>query len=256
MEILAIIPARGGSKKVPGKNIRPLNGRPMLAYSVIEAKRSRYITRVIVSTDDEKIAAAGKEAGAEVPFTRPAELAGDKVTDLPVFQHALRFLAEKEGYRPEMVVHLRPTAPLRTAAHIDKGIEMLRDSNADAVRSVTGAGQHPYKMWRFDEGNRMLPFMPFLTMADEKFNQPRQQLPPAFIQNGSVDVVWARVILEKNSMTGNPVLGMVMDELESVNVDNEEDFLLAEALMAKREDAETAAEDTETGRRGDAEKRP
>ncbi len=235
MNILALIPARGGSKKVPGKNIRPLAGKPMIAYAVDEATRSRHITRVIVSTDDAAIAAAARTAGAEVPFLRPAELGGDRVTDLPVFQHALRWLEENEGYQPELVVHLRPTAPLRRAEHIDAGIDLLLASpGADAVRSVMPATQHPHKMWQFD-GAQMRPFMPALTMTDEQFNQPRQALPPAFIQNGSVDVVRREVITEKNSMTGQVILGMVMDELDSVNVDQEEDFILAELLMKKRQ---------------------
>lgn len=251
MNVLAIIPARGGSKKVPGKNIRPLCGKPMIAYAVEEAKRSRFITRILVSTDDEAIATAARDAGAEVPFLRPAELAGDRVTDLPVFQHALRWLEENEQYRPELVVHLRPTAPLRRAGHIDTGIEkLLAAPEADAVRSVMPATQHPHKMWQF-EGDRMLPFMPHLTMADEQFNQPRQALPPAFIQNGSVDVVRREVILEKNSMTGSVILGMIMDELDSVNVDQEEDFLMAEMLMKRRREGE----DAETRGVGDAERR-
>lgn len=246
MNILAIIPARGGSKKVPGKNIRPLAGKPMIAYAIEEAKRSRQITRVIVSTDDEAIADAARTAGAEVPFMRPAELGGDRVTDLPVFQHALRWLEENEDYRPELVVHLRPTAPLRRAEHMDEGIDLLLASpEADAVRSVMPATQHPHKMWQFD-GAKMRPFMPTLTMADEQFNQPRQALPPAFIQNGSVDVVRREVISDKGSMTGAVVLGMVMDELDSVNVDQEEDFLLAEVLLQRRRQGET-----ETGGRGE-----
>ena len=238
-QILALIPARGGSKKVPGKNIRPLAGKPMIAYAVEAAKESRFITRVIVSTDDDAIAAAAREAGAEVPFRRPTELGGDRVTDLPVFQHALRWLEERENYRPELVVHLRPTAPLRRAEHIDAGIEkLLAHPEADAVRSVMPATQHPHKMWKFD-GKRMRPFLPGLSMADEQFNQPRQALPEAFIQNGSVDVVRREVILEKNSMTGSVVLGMIMDELDSVNVDQEEDFLLAELLMKRREEGKS-----------------
>lgn len=234
MEILAIIPARGGSKKVPGKNIRPLNGVPMIHHSIREAKRSRLITRVVVSTDDEAIATVARQGGAEVPFLRPAELAGDHVTDLPVFQHAIRFLEETEGYRPAIIAHLRPTAPLRRAEHIDAGIEMLLGSDADSVRSVTLAGQHPHKMWRF-EGAELRPFMPHLTLADEQFNQPRQLLPPAFIQNGSVDVVRREVIMDLHSMTGRKILGLLMDEMESVNVDHEEDFLLAEVLLRRRE---------------------
>ncbi len=234
MDILAIIPARGGSKKVPGKNIRDLNGAPMIHHSIREAKLSRHITRIIVSTDDEAIAAVARAGGAEVPFLRPAELAADHVTDLPVFQHALKLLEEREGYRPEIVAHLRPTAPLRRAEHIDAGIDLLLGSDADSVRSVTIAGQHPHKMWRF-EGAELRPFMPQLTLADEQFNQPRQLLPPAFIQNGSVDIVRREVIMERNSMTGRKILGLLMDELDSVNVDHEEDFLLAEVLLRRRE---------------------
>lgn len=240
MEVLAIIPARGGSKKVPGKNIRPLNGVPMLHYSIREARRSRHITRVIVSTDDEAIARVAREGGAEVPFLRPTELAGDRVTDLPVFQHAIRHLESTEGYRPEIIAHLRPTAPLRRAEHIDAGIDMLLNSDADSVRSVTAAGQHPHKMWRF-EGTELRPFLPGLSLADEPFNQPRQLLPPAFIQNGSVDIVRREVILDRNSMTGRKILGLLMDELDSINVDHEEDFLLAELLMRRRETAAARA---------------
>jgi N-acylneuraminate cytidylyltransferase len=233
MEVLAIIPARGGSKKIPRKNIRLLGGRPMLAWSVLAAQASRLVTRIIVSTDDEEIARVARECGAEVPGLRPAELAGDRVTDLPVFQHTLRLLQEKENYRPEVVVQLRPTAPLRRAEHIDRAVELFQQRRPDCVRTITAATQHPYKMWRM-EGEQLQPFMPHLTMAEEMFNQPRQTLPPAFIQNGSVDVIDPRCIVEKNSMTGAVVLGLLMEEIDSVNVDQEEDFLLAELLMKQR----------------------
>ena len=134
---------------------------------------------------------------------------------------------------PELIAHLRPTAPLRRAEHIDAGIDLLLSSDADSVRSVTVAGQHPYKMWRF-EGPELRPFMPHLALADEQFNQPRQLLPPAFIQNGSVDIVRRDVIMTLHSMTGRKILGLLMDELDSVNVDHEEDFLLAEVLLRRR----------------------
>ena len=235
MHVLALIPARGGSKKVPGKNIRDLAGKPMIAWSIAAAQSSRHVTRLVASTDDPGIADVARAHGAEIPCLRPAEFATDRATDFPVFDHMLRHLADTEGYHPDLVVHLRPTAPLRRAGHIDAAVDLLlARPDADCVRTVTPATQHPHKMWRFAGDGVMQPFLDHLSMKDEPFNQPRQALPPAFIQNGSVDVIRAACLLEKKSMTGNLVLGMVMDELDSVNVDQEEDFLLADLLLRRR----------------------
>ena len=121
-EVLAIIPARGGSKTIPKKNIRPLDGHPLIAYSIAAGHKSRQVTRVILSTDDEEIAEVARAYGGEVPFLRPADLARDETPDLPVFQHALNWLAEKEGYLPEAVVQLRPTSPIRPPECVDRGI--------------------------------------------------------------------------------------------------------------------------------------
>lgn len=234
-EILAIIPARGGSKSIQRKNIKPLLGLPLIAYTIREAQKSQYITRLIVSTDDEEIARIAHHYGAEVPFLRPAELALDHVTDLPVFQHCLIWLREHEGYQPEIVVHLRPTAPLRTSSHIDQGIELLLNSpQVDAVRSVCPAGQHPLKTWAIKD-EWLKPFVPENVYdISEAYNRPRQQLPQAFIQNGSVDVVRTKVILDLNSMTGHRIKAFVMDELDSVNIDSPLDWALAEILMKSR----------------------
>lgn len=233
-QVLAIIPARGGSKGVPGKNIKPLAGRPLIAYAIDNARQSKYIQRVIVSTDDPAIAETAQGLGAEVPFLRPTELASDTATDLPVFQHALGFLAQREGYRPEMVAHLRPTAPLRTATHVDAGIELLMaNPEADAVRSVCPAPKHPCKMWKFTEG-RLEPFLPASICGPEAYNLGRQQLPPAYIQNGSVDITRWRTVMEMNSMTGKRILGLLMAEHESVNIDTLLDFQLAETLLQNR----------------------
>jgi CMP-N-acetylneuraminic acid synthetase len=144
---VAIIPARGGSKGIPRKNLRELAGHPLLAWSVAAAEAAETVGRVIVSTDDPEIADVAREYGAETPFVRPAELAADDTRDLPVFQHALGWLAEHEGARPEVVVHLRPTSPLRRAADIDRAVRALAaDPAADAVRSVCAPFQNPYKM--------------------------------------------------------------------------------------------------------------
>ena len=235
MEILGVIPARGGSKTIPHKNIRLMDGQPLIAYSIDAAKGSGLITRSVISTDDEEIASVAVGCGAEVPFMRPESLARDDTTDLPVFEHCLEWLWTHEQYRPDAVVHLRPTAPLRRADHIDRAIEMLvRSPDTDSVRSVTVASQHPLKAWGLDDE-----FLhPYLSHEHHKFsepyNQPRQQLPPAFIQNGSVDVVRTTVILDGHSMSGTRIKGFVMDELDSINVDTELDWQLAEILIRKR----------------------
>ena len=140
MKVLAIIPARSGSKTVPHKNIREISGKPMLAYSVEHALKSKYINRVILSTDSASYAEIGKIYGAEVPFLRPEEFAGDKSLDIDVFAHCLTYLKEKESYIPDIVVQLRPTYPIRNIADIDAMIELLiKDKQADSVRSLAPA---------------------------------------------------------------------------------------------------------------------
>jgi CMP-N-acetylneuraminic acid synthetase len=235
MEILALIPARGGSKGVPRKNIKLLAGQPLIAYTIREARKSKYITRIIVSTEDDEIARIARELGAEVPFVRPVELALDDVLDLPVFQHCLRWLDEIEGHTPDLIVHLRPTAPLRTVSHIDGAIEQfIASPGADSLRSVCPVSEQPLKMWRVQGGN-LTPYIP----ADvygliEAYNMPRQKLPAAYIQNGAVDVIKPEVIMQKNSMTGDPIKALIMDADESVSIDTPLDWQLAEILMVRR----------------------
>lgn len=238
-EILGLIPARGGSKGVPGKNIKLLADEPLIAYTIRESKKSIYISRLIVSTDDERIAGIAGSYGAEVPFMRPAELALDQATDLPVFQHCLEWLQQNEGYCPKIVVHLRPTAPLRKVAHIDRGVELLLNSpEADSVRSVCLAPKNPLKMWKI-ENSCLTPFIPeSISGIKEPYNLPRQELPVAYIQNGAVDVIRTETILEKKSMTGDIILPLIMEESESMNIDTEMDFLVAELLIKKGEEAE------------------
>jgi len=149
-ETLALIPARGGSKGIPRKNIRSFAGFPLIAYSIAAAREARTVKRVIVSTDDMEIAAVARQYGAEVPFMRPAELAGDTTPDLPVFEHALKILEEVDGYKPDIVVQLRPTSPLRPRGMVDEAVRILKlFEDADCVRGVVPAGQNPHKMWRF-----------------------------------------------------------------------------------------------------------
>lgn len=232
MNIYAIIPARGGSKGLPGKNVRILSGKPLIAWTIEEAKAVPEITRVIVSTDDEEIARVAREYGAEV-FMRPKELAQDDTLDLPVFEHHLNALKEK-GELPDMVVDLRATAPLRSALRIKEGIALLQKlgkEKADSVRAVSKASKHPYKMWK-QTGNFLTPFLSeSQTGMKEPYNAPRQSLPLVFQNNGCMNAFWPETVLEKHSMTGEHIAGFVMSDDESVNIDTELDFLIAEKLL-------------------------
>jgi N-acylneuraminate cytidylyltransferase len=210
--VLALIPARGGSKGIPRKNVMPIAGRPLIAHSIAQARAARHVQRVIVSTDDEEIAAVAEAWGAEVPFRRPAEYAQDLSPDIDVFRHALEWLRAQEGYEPAVVVHLRPTEPVRRVADIDRAVELLlADERADAVRSVSVALQTPYKMWRLGPEGTLEPLLRLPGVADAQ-SQPRQQLPLVYWQNGCIDALRPRAVLEKQSMWGERVLALVMSD--------------------------------------------
>ena len=210
--ILAIIPARGGSKGIPRKNIRKFSGYPLIAWSIAAAKQSEMVTRVIVSTDDEEIAAVARQWGAETPFLRPAEFAQDKTTDLPVFEHALKWLAENEGYRPDIVVQLRPTSPIRPKNIVDAAVRiLLQHADADSVRGVVPAGQNPHKMWTLPTGGDG-PMENLLEVKgiEEPYNAPRQILPPVYWQTGHIDAIRPSAILN-GSMSGKTVYTLLID---------------------------------------------
>ena len=160
-EVLAIIPARGGSKSIPRKNLHLFAGHPLIAFSIAAGRQSPPVTRVIVSTEDEEIAGVARACGAETPFLRPADLAQDDTPDLPVFEHALRWLADHEGYHPEVVIQLRPTSPIRPRDCVARAVEtLLAHPEADSVRGVVPSGQNPYKMWRLSDDGRLRPLLP------------------------------------------------------------------------------------------------
>jgi N-acylneuraminate cytidylyltransferase len=236
--ILAIIPARGGSKGVPRKNIRPLAGSPLIAYTIREAKKSQYISRIIVSTDCEETIGIAKQYEVEVPFVRPKELSRDNVQDFPVCEHAIKLLSEKDGYIPGMVVWLRPTSPFREVKHIDEAVKILiSNPAADSVRSVCPAPKHPLKMWKV-VSDRLAPFVPTeVTGIKEPYNYPRQELPTAYIQNGAIDVVRAETIIEKKSISGDVILPYIMEDVYSINIDTELDFSFAELLMKEKSES-------------------
>lgn len=206
-DVLALIPARSGSKSIPDKNVRPFAGKPLLAHSIDHALAARWIGRVIVSTDSERYAGISRAHGAETPFRRPAALAGDDATDLVVFEHALIWLEEHEGWRPEIVVHLRPTYPTRDPDDIDRIVEILvADPTLDSVRTVAPAPATPFKMWTRSEDGLL---KPVIDRGDEAYNLPRQVLPPVFLQNAAIDAVRTQVITEQRSMTGRRIFGYV-----------------------------------------------
>lgn len=237
MEILAVIPARGGSKGIPKKNIKLLAGKPLIAYTIEEAKKSKYITRIILSTDDKEIVEVAKKYGAEVPFLRPAEISGDLATDVEFLNHALNFLKQKENYEPEIILRLPPTSPLRTAQHIDEGIKVLIDNpEADAVRPITEAPKHPYKMWRISSDKKYIePFLPkSFTNMDEPYNLPRQMLPKAYVHTGAMDVMRLKTIKEMKSTSGKKLAYFFMNAEDSINIDSMIDFKMAELIMNEK----------------------
>lgn len=233
-EVLALIPARGGSKSIPRKNIRSFAGHPLIAYSIAAGLAAETVTRLVVSTDDPEIAAIARRYGAETPFLRPAEFSQDHTADLPVFQQALQWLAENEGYQPEIVVQLRPTSPFRRVSHIDQAVyRLLERPEADSVRTVCVPFQNPYKMWRIGPDGFMQPLLG--SEYPEPYNMPRQLLPEVFWQTGYVDVVWADTILHKGSMTGDRILPLVIDPSEWIDIDSPDDWRRAERLLESGE---------------------
>jgi CMP-N,N'-diacetyllegionaminic acid synthase len=231
-EVLALIPARGGSKGLPRKNILGLDGKPVLAYSIETALAAETVTRTIVSTDDEEIAAVARAYGAEVPFLRPAELAQDDSLDVEVFEHALTRLERDERYRPDLVVHLRPTNPLRRPEDVDGAVRlMLEHPGADSLRSVSRPLQTPYKMWRMD-GEYLVPLLGLEGVPDAH-SRPRQSLPEIWWQNGYVDVVRPRTVLELHSTAGRHVLPFVVAD-PGVEIDDAHGLARAEERLRRR----------------------
>ncbi|MBT8519989.1 acylneuraminate cytidylyltransferase family protein [Polynucleobacter paneuropaeus] len=222
-KVLAIIPARGGSKGIPNKNILPFHGKPLISYSIDHAIKSRLINRVIVSTDSEVIARIANDYSAETPFLRPKEISGDFSTDYEFIRHALDELS-KSGYIPDCVVQLRPTTPIRDISLMDKAIEIfVADEEADSLRAIAPASFTPYKMWTI--GNKFL--TPLLQPAGEMlehYNMPRQKLPSIYQQDAFIDITKPSTIYKFNSATGDKILPFYL-EAPSVDIDTEVDFL-------------------------------
>ena len=228
--VVAIIPARGGSKGLPGKNIRLLGEHPLIAYSVASCLAASKIDRVIVSTDNQQIADVACAYGAEAPFLRPAELSTDLAPDFPLFAHALQWLQQHESYEPSIVVQVRPTTPFRPQGFLDQSVELLQsDAMADSVRAVTRPNQNPYKMWTCDDQSYLNPLVP--SEHAEPYNMPRQLLPQAVWQTGHVDVIRRETILNKESLTGDCIKSVLVDSAFVVDIDRLDDLQYAEFML-------------------------
>jgi len=231
MKMLCLILARGGSKRVPHKNIKSLAGKPLISYTIECAKHSNFINRIIVSTDDKEIAKVANKYGAETPFLRPDNISKDTSTELEAFKHALSWLKENENYEPDMIVKLFPTSPFRKTESVDRAIELLlNNSQADSVRSVTLCSEHPYKMWTIEQ-NYLKSLIPPQQKPKEAHTLSYQLLPTIYIQNASIDVTRPKNIWEQESITGKNIIPFIMDEYESLDVNTSLDFQLAELLM-------------------------
>jgi N-acylneuraminate cytidylyltransferase len=227
---VGIIPARGGSTRVPRKNLKLLGGLPLIAHTILSARGAPELDRVIVSTDDLEIAAVARRYGAEVPFMRPAEHSGPTVPDLPVFQHALNWLAEHEDYHPEYVIHLRPTQPFRPAAMIDDVVRLLRSSGVDCVKSLVPVAQHPHKMWTLDAAGKPGPLLDTPLWREIGPDCAGQFLDPVWWSAGLVDGIRSETILA-GSTIGRTIEPYFVDEELCAELDTPHHFVIAEAMF-------------------------
>jgi len=231
MEILAIIPARGGSKGLPGKNIRNLLDHPLISYSILAAIKSPSINRVVVSTDDKETARIAKQYKAEVPVLRPSKYAQDLSSDFEVLNHMLGWLKTNENYKPDYVIQLRPTSPVRKSNHIEESIKKFIKSDCDSLRIVTEAPLTPFKMWTINDFNK--PMIPLINdnKIIEPYNQARQKLPVKYWQIGYLDVIKYETIIDGKSVSGNKILPFFVEKDYAIDIDNLDDFNRAELFI-------------------------
>lgn len=227
--VLGIVPARGGSKGLPGKNIRVLAGRPLLEYTARAAEASGVIDKLVLSTDSQEIADVGRRIGFDVPFLRPVELAGDDTPMFPVVQHALNTLAAG-GWTAEVVVLLQPTSPLRRGEHIRDAVTLLRETKADSVVTVVEVPRHlsPDYVMRIEDG-RLRPFLPEGACLTR-----RQDARPAYSRDGTVYACWSWTIERTGSIYGDDCRPLVIEAQDSLSIDSQADWDAAERMLAAR----------------------
>jgi N-acylneuraminate cytidylyltransferase len=228
--VLGLVLARGGSKGVPKKNVKLLAGQPLLAYTAQAALAAHRLARIIVSTDSAEVAEVARHWSLDVPFLRPSELAADNTPSLPVVQHAVAWL-EARGECYDAICQLQPTSPLRARGEIDACIDLLDERGADCVMTVVRLPEEHNPHWAYVEDPAG--FLHISTGEASPIPR-RQELPPAYIRDGSVYVTRRDVVMSANSLYGSRVLGMVVDGAERVNIDRPEDFDRAEVLLRRR----------------------
>jgi N-acylneuraminate cytidylyltransferase len=230
-KILGIIPARGGSKGILGKNIRSLVGKPLIQYAVEAARSSNMVDRLILTTDSVEIAEVGKALGVEVPFLRPPELAQDDTPMVPVLEHALQFV-EMQGWQPDIILLLQPTAPLRRAEHIQQAVKLLVESKCDSVVSVVDVPRHyvPDFVLRLEDG-KLKPFL------DVPLVTRRQDARPAYSRDGTIYAFWRDLLVRKNSIYGDDCRPLIIPYDQSCNLDTMDDWHEAEKRLLKFDQA-------------------
>lgn len=226
ISILTLIPARGGSKGIPQKNIKLFNNKPLIAWTINCALESNYRSRVIVSTDDQKIADISLSYGAEVPFLRPEELARDETPTVEVVNYTINKLRQNENYFPDLIMLLQPTSPLRKATDIDQCIEIMQNKDVEAVVSLKEVSEIPYWMQVINEEG----FIRDLFEEGKQFSR-RQDVPKIYMPNGAIYLIKAETLLEKNTFSPEKSLGYIMPKDRAIDIDDETDFMIAEFLM-------------------------
>jgi len=226
MNILSLITARGGSKSVPGKNIKHLAGKPLIAWTIEVALQCKELSRIIVSTDDEKIAEVARQWGAEVPFIRPVELSQDDSSHISVVLQAIHWLEEKEGYCPDYIMLLQPTSPFRTVEDIQQTIQLAKNHDAVAVMSVCEATKHPYKTYKVNENGTLEYFIP--SNVGYKY---RQALPKVYEENGAIYLNKRLSLLHDQTFLPPGTIAYVMPQERSLDVDTPWDFYVADLVL-------------------------
>ena len=239
--IVAVVPARGDSKGIPRKNLAPLAGKPLIAYTINVAQQASVLDRVIVSTEDSEIADVALQYGAEVPFLRPEALAKDNIPMLPVFRHAIRWLQDNEAYCPDAVVSLLPTSPLRSIVDINAAIETLLSSGCHAVRTVSVVDQHPYRMLHL-KGDRV---SKYVNHDDPRISYLRQSLPVLYRWNGVVDAIRTDVVFNNDNFYGEDVRAVVVPKERSIDIDDAVDLKIAECFLKMKANHSTFEAETD-----------
>lgn len=225
--VLCVIPARGGSKSIIKKNIAKLNGKPLIAYTILEAQKVFPKENIVVSTDDKEIASVSKKYGCDIFFKRPKKLASDNAKSYEVILHSLNFMENLNNKLYDKIIMLQPTSPLRKSSHIIKSLKIINERNVDSVVSIVNVnGYHPYRM-KIIKNNFLKNYI------DQGFEdmRPRQLLPNIFIRNGAIYLNKRKVIINEKQLVGKKVKPLIMKDFESINIDSVNDLYLAESIL-------------------------